>query len=143
MLPRHLPVSAGLLSLALVSATVHFAAQSALSIQPQNCVGLQGDNRTWAAPSLNESSWQPYSNWTIETGLTRIWVRFHPDLRNLLNLADPAIQVTLYDAYELHLNGVLVGKTGNLARGDFDLNAIRSFPVNSEALLAPVAVAHA
>jgi hypothetical protein len=125
-----------------LAALAPLAAQSVVSISPSQCIWRAGDDPSWAAPNLDESGWQPYSTWKIEIAPTHVWVRCHGDQRSLVNVANPAIQVTLYDAYELYLNGALVGKTGNLAHGDFDMNGIRSFPVDAEALRSgPITIA--
>ena len=45
------------------------------------------------------------------------------------SLDQPALQVSLYAAYQVYLNGQLLGGAGNLNSGAFSVNAIRSFPV--------------
>jgi hypothetical protein len=44
-------------------------------------------------------------------------------------VSQPALQVRLYGPYELYLDGKRFAGSGNLATGDFRLNAIRSYPV--------------
>jgi stage II sporulation SpoE-like protein len=125
-----------------LAALAPLAAQSVVTVSPSQCVWRAGDDPSWAAPNLDESAWQPYSTWKIETGPTHVWVRCHANVGSLANVANPAIQVTLYDAYELYLNGALAGKTGNMDHGDFDMNGIRSFPVDARALgSGPVTIA--
>jgi len=142
MLPRRVLRSVVLVSTAVLTLAGSLAAQSVVTISPQQCVWRAGDDPAWAAASLDESGWQRYSTWKIETGPTHVWVRCHADVRSLTNDANPAVQVTLYDAYELYLNGALIGKTGNMDHGDFDMNGIRSFPVDAGAVgSGPITIA--
>ncbi len=114
------------------------SAQSVVIIPPQQCVWRAGDDPAWAAPSLEESSWQPYTQWQPSPGQARFWIRCHADLRGLRGLAQPALQVSLYAAYELYLNGQLVARAGNLSTSNFSLDAMRAYPVPTS-LLAPAA----
>ena len=131
---RRIISRSSLLPFLLAIALSSLAAQSVLTIPPSQCVWRSGDNLAWAAPNLDESGWQPYSTWNNETGPTHSWLRCHADLRSLANAANPAIQISLYDAYEVYLNGTLIARTGSLGRGEFNLDAIRSFPLQSTAL---------
>jgi hypothetical protein len=65
------------------------------------------------------------------------WIRCHANLSALLSVSQPALQVRLYGAYELYLEGERFAGSGNLASGNFRLNAIRSYPI------APAQIAHA
>jgi phosphoserine phosphatase RsbU/P len=112
------------------------AAQSVLPIPASQCVWHEGDNPAWAAPDFDESGWQPYAQWEQPPGESRIWIRCHADLSALRNLAQLALQVTLYGAYDLYLNGRLVAHSGNLSTGNFSMDAIRAYPVQA-AWLAP------
>jgi hypothetical protein len=58
-----------------------------------------------------------------------LWIRCHANLSALLSVSQPALQVRLYGPYELYLDGKRFAGSGNLATGDFLLNAIRSYPV--------------
>ena len=52
------------------------AAQTALSIAPQQCVWKQGDDVRWAARDLDESDWQPASTWlSLATPTPYFWLR--------------------------------------------------------------------
>ena len=110
-------------------------AQSIQTISPQQCVWHAGDNPAWAAPNLDETGWQPYTQWKLNTNQPHIWVRCHVDLNALLGTAHPALQVSAPTAYELYVNGEMIGGAGNLRSGNFSMNTIRSFPVR-QALLA-------
>jgi hypothetical protein len=111
-------------------------AQSFITVPPQQCVWHADDDPAWAAPNLDETGWQPYTTWTLKPGQPRLWVRCHTDLSSLHSVAQPAIQVTLYSAYQLYLNGALLAAAGNLGNGNTSLNAIRSWPVPSQLLTA-------
>jgi hypothetical protein len=118
------------------------AAQSVVTVPPQQCVWHAGDNPSWAAPNLDESGWQPYAQWKLSPDQPHYWVRCHADLSPLQGLAHPAIQVTLYAAYQLYLNGAPIGEAGNLRSGNYNLNSIQRFPAPaSYALTQPANVA--
>ncbi|HEY2472904.1 MAG TPA: PP2C family protein-serine/threonine phosphatase [Terracidiphilus sp.] len=102
-----------------------------INVSPQQCVWHGGDNLAWAAPNLDDSSWLPWRDWKSQAGQPHFWVRCHADLSQLRDDAHPAIQVTLHSAYQLFLNGVLIGAEGNLHNGNSSLDAIRSYPAPS------------
>ena len=109
---------------------------SILTIPTSQCAYRSGDDPAWAAPNLDESGWQRYSDWKPQPGQTHLWIRCHADLASLRNIAHPAVQVGLYAAYELYLNGLQIGGAGNLESGNFSMNVMRSFPVGSGQLAA-------
>jgi hypothetical protein len=102
-------------------------AQSVIAIEPQQCVWHPGDDTAWAAPDLDETGWQPYSHWKLNPDQPHIWVRCHADLTSLRGAADPAIQVSLWAAYQLYVDGILTGSAGNLRTGNFNMDTVRSF----------------
>ena len=108
--------------------------QGIISIAPQQCVWRAGDNPAWAAPNLNETGWQPFTQWKLNPDEPRIWVRCHADLSSLQTVAHPAVQVSLWAAYQLYLDGALTGSAGNLRSGNFSMNTVRSFPLPPAAL---------
>ncbi len=108
------------------------AAQSVVGISTQQCVWHAGDDARWAAQQLDETGWLPYSNWKASTSDPHLWVRCRVDLGALQSEAHPAIQVSLYSAYQLYLNGTLIGAEGNLGNGNSSLDSIRSYPVPAE-----------
>lgn len=93
----------------------------------------------WAAPNLDESSWQPYAGWKLNPEDPRYWVRCHVDLNALRGMEDAAIQVNVPAAYRLYVDGALVGGAGDFSSGNFSMNLIRSFPL-SESVLGPAPV---
>ena len=105
--------------------------QGIVSVPPQQCVWRAGDNPAWAAPNLDESGWQPYAKAQIQPSVLRLWIRCRADLSSLRGTPNPAIQVGLFSAYQLYLDGGLLGEAGNLVRGDFTLDSIRSYPVSA------------
>jgi hypothetical protein len=112
------------------------AAQSVLNIPVQQCVWHAGDDPGWVATNVDETGWQPYSNWKSSTSDPHLWVRCRVDLSVLRSVAQPAIQLSLYSAYQLYLNGTLLGGEGNLGNGNSSLNSIRSYPVPAQLLSA-------
>ncbi len=109
--------------------------QSIITISPQQCVWRAGENPAWAAPGLNESGWQPSSQWKIPVLEPHLWARCPADLGALRGTAHPAIQVTLQAAYELFVNGVRIGGAGNMRNGFYSMNTIRQYPLPAAALL--------
>ncbi len=114
-------------------------AQTILTVSPQQCVWRAGDDPSWAAPNLDESGWQPYTNWRLNPAEPRIWVRCHADLSALRGTAHLALQASVPAAYELYGNGQLIGAAGELRSGNFSMDTIRSFPA-PESLLTPQSV---
>jgi hypothetical protein len=115
------------------------AAQSVITIAPQQCVWRAGDDPTWSAPQLDESGWQPWSQWKPNFAHPHLWVRCHFEPATLRAAAKPAVQVGLFSAYQLFFNCVEIGAVGNLNNGNSSLDAIRSYPVQRSALADPSA----
>ena len=114
--------------------------QSLQTITPQQCVWHAGDDLNWASPSLDERAWLPWPQWNAASPEPQIWIRCHADLSSLRGTSSPALQITLYAAYEVYLNGRLVGSDGNLRRGDFTMNIIREWPISVD-LVSPAVIA--
>jgi Stage II sporulation protein E (SpoIIE) len=117
------------LLLLFLAAAPALAAQSAMTVLPQQCVWRAGDDPAWAAPNFDDTAWQPYAQWKPQGGQVYLWVRCHADLGFLRSVVSPALQVRAYSAYELYLNGQKIGTAGNLANGNFSMNAMRTFAV--------------
>jgi len=100
-----------------------------VSIAPGQCVWHTGDDLAWAAPTIDESGWQRYSAWQQSPSEPQIWIRCHADLLSLQGAAQPALQIRLYAAYQVFVNGSLIGSAGDLRSGQFSLNLMRSWPV--------------
>jgi serine phosphatase RsbU (regulator of sigma subunit) len=103
--------------------------QGIVTVAPQQCVWRAGDNPAWAATSLDESNWQPYTQFPLIPDQPRYWIRCHlaPDL--FAGLTHPALEVRRLAAWELFLDGEQIARNGNLESGEFGMNAIRILPV--------------
>jgi Stage II sporulation protein E (SpoIIE) len=99
-----------------------------VSISPQQCVWRAGDDPAWAAPTLKESGWQPLTQWEAHSYQSHLWMRCHIDPAALRTLDHPAVQVRLLAAYQVFLNGVSIGRNGDLKNGLFSMDSIRLFP---------------
>jgi hypothetical protein len=71
-----------------------------------------GRNRT------HTSAWQPYTEWKLNPREHRIWIRCRTDVSSLRTAAHPAPQIDLDSAYQLFLNGKLIGSSSNPAGKD-------------------------
>jgi len=111
----------------LILGPVGLVAQSTQTIPRQQCVWHNGDKLDWATPTFDDSAWQSWQTWKPQFTQPRLWVRCHLDPVVLRADAQPAIQVTSYSAYQLYLDGVLLGAEGNLRNGNSSLDAIRSY----------------
>jgi Stage II sporulation protein E (SpoIIE) len=100
-----------------------------VKIPPGACVWRAGDDPAWAAPTLDESGWLPYSAWPQSLAQPHIWIRCHADLSALRGVAQPALQIRLYAAYQVFVNNRLTGSAGNLQSGGFSMNLIRNWPL--------------
>src|ERR1700691_4196102 len=100
-----------------------------VNIPPGQCVWRAGDDPAWAAPTLDESGWLPWSAWQQSPPQPHIWIRCHADLSPLRDAAQPALQIRLYAAYQVFVNGKLIGSAGNLHSGRFSLDLIRNRPL--------------
>ncbi|MFP5235257.1 MAG: PP2C family protein-serine/threonine phosphatase [Acidobacteriota bacterium] len=123
-------------ALLLLLVPAALSAQSIQTISPRQCVWHAGDNPAWAAPNLDESGWQPWQTWKPTFSQPHLWVRCRVHLAFLSGDPRPAIQVSSFSAYQLYLDGVLMGAQGNLRNGNSSLNAIRSYPVPGLSLAA-------
>ena len=106
--------------------------QPILTVSPQQCVWHAGDDPSWAAPSLDESGWLPYASWKLDPSEPRIWVRCHVDLSSLGAADQPALQIALYAAYQLFVDGRPIGAAGNLQSGAFTMDAIRNWQLSGD-----------
>jgi hypothetical protein len=94
------------------------AAQTALSIAPQQCVWKQGDDLQWAAPDLDESDWQPAATWVpLATPTPYFWLRCRFDPGQLAAAVHPQLQVSGDLAWQVFANGRAIGASGNIVTG--------------------------
>jgi hypothetical protein len=131
-LSRHLLLRIAILCTLCLSDVI--SAQSVLTIDTQQCAWHPGDDPAWAAPTLDETGWQPFAQWKLNPDQPRIWIRCHADLSSLREFAHPQIQVSLWAANQLYVNGVLTGSAGNLRSGNFSMDTVRAFPLPATAL---------
>ena len=125
---------------ALVVLPLAVRAQSLKSITPQQCVWHAGDNPEWASPALDEKGWLPWSQWSPGSPEPHIWIRCHADLAPVRKVGTSALQITLYAAYEVYLDGHIIGSAGNLRTGGFTMNIIREWPLTGD-LVSPSVIA--
>jgi serine phosphatase RsbU (regulator of sigma subunit) len=116
-------------------------AQSLITVSPQQCLWHAGDNPAWAAPSFDDSTWQPYSAWKIDDHTPHIWVRCHTSLAALAAFPHPALQVHLLAASQVFVNGTLAGSSGNLASAQFSMGAFYTVPLAPASLTTPATLA--
>ncbi len=116
-------------------------AQSVVTVAPQQCIWRAGDNPAWAATSLDESGWQPYSAWKLDANSPRIWVRCHTDLRLLRPLNQPALQVHLHATQKWPDNGALAGSSGDIVSGQFSLGDFYTVPLAPDSLTTTAVLA--
>jgi hypothetical protein len=137
--PKHVSHRLGWVVLVILFPNALFA-QSIQSISPQQCVWHRGDNLAWAAPEFDDSAWQPYAQWKVNSDQPRIWIRCHADLSSIQTAPQPALQIALYAAYEAYVNGRIIGSAGSLKTGSFTLNTIRDWPLSGD-VASPVVIA--
>ena len=116
-----------LLLLLLSAGSLPLQAQSYTTIAPSQCVWHPGDDPAWAAPNLDDSAWQSLAHFTLPDQ-PRFWVRCHADLSALPTLAHPVLSVYHNTAFQVYLNGALLGTNGNPATGFNDAFAWHTFP---------------
>ncbi|MGD0740541.1 MAG: hypothetical protein ABR957_13160, partial [Terracidiphilus sp.] len=109
------------LALLLLVLPTALPAQSVEAISPQRCAWRAGDNPVWAEPSLDESGWQHYAQWKLNSDEPRIWVRCHLNPAALGNLDHPTVQIRMATAYDVFLNGVSIARNGNPATGNVSM----------------------
>lgn len=113
----------------LILLPVGLGAQSTQTISLQHCIWRAGDNPAWAVSNLDETGWQSYQQWKLRPDQPRIWLRCHADLGTFLGTTNFSLQASVPAAYELYVNGELIGGAGNVRTGNFSMDTIRSFPV--------------
>jgi hypothetical protein len=119
------------------------AAQTALSIAPQQCVWKQGDDIGWAAPDLDESDWQPAATWVpIATSTPYFWLRCRFDPRQLAAAVNPQLQVSGDLAWQVFANGRPIGASGNIVTGAHTVGLVVDYSAAELSLrTVPVVVA--
>src|SRR5579872_3994125 len=116
------------IAIAVLAPPAFSAHPTALTIPLQGCVWHSGDNSDWSASSIDESGWQQYAPHQ-QVSESRLWIRCRADLSPIVDFEDPALQVTLYAAYEVYVDGRLIGTYGDLHTGSFDMDLIQQWPL--------------
>jgi hypothetical protein len=141
-LPFRQALAAGLLVAAplvlFVALPGALPAQTILTVSPQQCVWHAGDDPAWAASNLDESGWRPLAQFNLpsQPDGPHFWVRCHADLSSLNTLAHPALQILFNAAYQVYLDGSLVGANGNPATGFHYQNSYETFPIEGDRISA-------
>jgi hypothetical protein len=112
-----------------------FGLPAVLAISPHQCVWRAGDNSSWSASILDETAWQPYAPGQ-PIRQSRLWIRCRADLSSLNETDDPALQVQMYAAYEVYVNGRRIGSSGDLRNGSFRMNLLQQWPLSRDLLRA-------
>jgi hypothetical protein len=123
-----------LLFLLVVTATlapVALVAQSIVTVPSKQCLWHAGDDSSWAATNLDDSTWQHFPVKNLQASDARLWLRCHADLSASRGLAHPAIQISLLAAYQLFVDGRPLGAAGDQRTGNFSMSSIRSFPLSA------------
>lgn len=105
------------------------SAQSILAIPADQCVWRNGDDLAWSSPGLDDSSWQLVSAWKGDSNGPHAWIRCRVDLAALKTAPHPAIQIIAVSAYEIFLQGELIGREGNLHTGVMSEDNVRHFAI--------------
>jgi serine phosphatase RsbU (regulator of sigma subunit) len=113
--------------LSLLGIPMTAASQDFIEVPYPQCVWRAGDDSRWAAQNLNEDDWTPYTQWKATGDEPRIWVRCHADISRLDLRPREAIQIRLYGAYEVYLDGEKIGSIGDMGNGSFSMNTVRVF----------------
>ena len=104
------------------------AAQSALSIAPEHCVFRLGDDERWAAAGLDESGWQPASQWSEDTSLEpRFWLRCRIEPGKLSPAVTPVLQVAADASYEVFVDGRLLARFGSVSTGAHTVGVVNQY----------------
>ena len=105
------------------------AAQSALSIPPQQCVWKLGDDIRWASPNLDESGWKPVSQWSgIATPAPFFWLRCRFQPAQLTPSVTPQLHVSGDLAWQVFADGRLIGTSGNVTTGAHTVGLDVNYP---------------
>jgi hypothetical protein len=117
------------LLLFLLAVPTAAAGQDFIGLPHEECVWRTGDDAAWAAQNLSGEGWKPYTQWKLEGFEPRFWVRCRADLSQLASRPHEAIQIRLYSAYEVYLDGEKIGSAGDMRSGNFSMDAVRVFPL--------------
>jgi hypothetical protein len=103
--------------------------QQLIEIRLSQCVYHAGDNLEWAAPELDDTTWERMSNRKVDPSQWRMWIRCHVHSESIGAVAHPAAMVELSEAYEVFADGQRIGSFGDLRTAQFRLDKEQIFPV--------------
>jgi hypothetical protein len=112
------------------SAQNDMSGQQLIETRLSQCVYHAGDNLEWAAPELDDTTWESVSNRKVDPSQWRMWIRCHVHSEAIARMAHPAAMVDLSAAYEVFADGQPIGSFGDLrtARFRFDREQIFHMP---------------
>lgn len=113
---------------ALLIACGAVRAQTALSIVPENCVFRAGDDVRWAAPDLDQSGWQPASQWSEDASLQpHFWLRCEVNPAELAPAVAPVLQIAGDASYEVFVDGNLLARFGSVSTGAHTVGVVNQY----------------
>lgn len=105
--------------------------QSILPISPDQCVWRAGDDARWSQPGYDAVGWEPAAKWAKYSYGSRVWVRCEVNAGSLRGVAHPAVRIITASAYELFLDGELIGQEGDMRSGVISEDNVRQYPMPS------------
>ena len=73
------------------SAGINATGQQLIEIQLSQCVYHAGDNLEWAAPELDDTTWERVSDRKFDPSQWRMWIRCHVHSEAIAAMAHPAV----------------------------------------------------
>lgn len=110
------------------SAGTNATRQQLIETQLSRCVYHAGDNLAWAAPELDDTTWERMSNRKVDPSQWRMWIRCHVHSEAIAAMAHPAAMVELSGAYEVFADGQRIGSFGDLRTARFRFDKEQIFP---------------
>jgi hypothetical protein len=112
-----------------VSARDDLFGRQLIETRLSQCVYHAGDNLEWAAPELDDTTWESISNRKVYPSQWRMWIRCHVHSEAIAGMAHPALMVVLTGAYEVFADGQRMGSIGDLRTARFRFDREQIFPI--------------
>jgi len=109
----------------------HLSGQQLIEIRLSQCVYHAGDNLEWAAPEVDDTTWERMSNRKVDPSQWRMWIRCHVRSEAIAGMAHPAAMVDLSAAYEVFADGQQIGSFGDLHTARFTFDREQIFPMST------------